>query len=59
MIIQLNIQMEEMHGTKYVGRGMELPDPFWMDHFASTSLHMFTNMEALRTLSFRDFMDAS
>lgn len=40
----MNIQMEEMHRAGYVGRGTELPCPFWA---LSQHLHVFTNLKLL------------
>ena len=34
----MNIQMEEMHGARYMGRGMELPHPLGAHHSPSTSM---------------------
>ena len=40
--------MEEMHGTRHVGRGAELPCS--LESSFSPKLHMSTNLEVLQTL---------
>lgn len=49
--------MEEMHLVKCEGRGQELSCP--LSEPLSLHLHLFTNPEALWTLSFWIFMKAS
>ena len=44
---------------RYGGRGAEPRCPLWSHHVPSASLHVSTNLEALRTLCFWDFKEAS
>ena len=55
--IQINIQIEEMHGTRYVRKGPEIPRP--PNTPVSPNLHVFTNLEVLQTQSLRIFIEAS
>ena len=48
--------MKEMHRARYVGRGEELPCPLGAP--LTPHLHVFTILEALRTLSLWAFMKA-
>ena len=43
----MNIQMEEMHRARYVGRGVEFPCPLQVDYFLHISMYVFTNPETL------------
>jgi len=49
--------MEERHKPNYGEKGLELPYSTNMP--LSLNLYMFTDPEALQTLSFWDFMEAS
>ena len=51
--IQINIQIEEMHGTRYVRKGPEIPRP--PNTPVSPNLHVFTNLEVLQTPHYCDF----
>ena len=49
--------MEERHRTKNVGKAQSLHAPSRL--LLSPNLHLFTNQEALQTLSFWVFMETS
>jgi len=48
--------MEQMQRARFVGRGVELPYPLHMHTLPN--LHVFTNPEALQTMSFWIFIEA-